>query len=208
MHLLTVISIIFSLLSLYSFFKIIQCTFQAKIFHSVRYLIATFIFATFAALFFLIHISLNQWTQAEFNQKIATVIVGQGNNQNYCVHVNLLHNKNNVCHAISGDQWIVTAQIVQFKAWLRYFGFGPFYRFGIISGLYNNIQQENTKKKTAYNLQDRADFDLWKIIKNHPTIASYFISYQYGSAVFMPLIPNAKYDIYLSSTGLVAKKDK
>jgi hypothetical protein len=109
---------------------------------------------------------------------------------------------------ISGDQWIVTAQIVQFKSWLRYFGFGPFYRFGMIAGLYNDVQQENTKKKQAYKLQDNDNFDLWELIKNHPSIASFFVSYQYGNAVFMPLIPNTKYDIYLSSTGLVAKKDK
>lgn len=102
---------------------------------------------------------------------------------------------------ILGDQWQLDMRLLTWKGPFLTLGFEPIYRFERLSGRYANIDDERLKQRTVYPLNTSSFVDLWRISQ----IFDFWLHANYGSSLFMPLTDNAKYTIFLSARGLVAK---
>ena len=102
---------------------------------------------------------------------------------------------------INGDEWQLDARIIRFGGPFGWLGVKPGYRLERISGRYHSIDQERSGKRTVEAVGDESWPDLWVLDQtwNLP-----FMEGIYGSATYMPLKDGARYDIRLSSSGLVA----
>ncbi|TNF69287.1 MAG: hypothetical protein EP298_03890 [Gammaproteobacteria bacterium] len=209
MVVIKIICLIFALCAIYSFYKIIKSAFQAKTISTIKHLTSTLIFSILSSTLFLLSIATNQWQSASENTLIASLYITQKTEHDYCINLNFksnkITNKPNRCYHISGDQWMFSAQVIQLKPWLRFLNLKPLYRLGTLSGIYDNIEMEQTQHKTIYPIEQRSSIDLWQLLTNYPTITSWFVEAKYGNAVFMPLINHAQYNIYLTNTGLMSK---
>ncbi|MFC4260477.1 multidrug transporter [Marinobacter lacisalsi] len=101
---------------------------------------------------------------------------------------------------INGDEWQLDARIIRFEGPFGWLGVKPGYRLERISGRYHSLEQERTGNRTVEAVGDESWPDLWQLDQtwNLP-----FMEGLYGSATYMPLKDGARYDIRLSSSGLV-----
>lgn len=205
MILFKLLSIFLILCAIYSFFKTIQYAFKTRILTALRHLASTLVFSSLASIIFLLCIAISQWQIATDSRPIANLYIQKAADYSYRIKLNLQNNSDDEYYLISGDQWELSAQIIQPKPWLSFFNLKPLYRFSTLSGLYNDIELERTSIKTIYPIEAQSKIDLWHLIKTFPTIASFFIQAKYGNAVFMPLHDHAHYLIYLTNSGLTSR---
>lgn len=102
---------------------------------------------------------------------------------------------------ILGDQWQIDLRLLTWKGPFLTLGVEPLYRFDRISGRYTNIEDERLKQRAVYPLDSSNLVDLWRISQSF----DFWLHANYGSSLFMPLKDKARYAIFLSARGLVAK---
>ncbi|GGY82163.1 multidrug transporter [Marinobacter zhanjiangensis] len=101
---------------------------------------------------------------------------------------------------INGDEWQLDARIIRFGGPFGWLGVKPGYRLEHISGRYRSREAERNGNHRVGIVGDQSWPDLWQLDQtwNLP-----FLKGTLGSASYRPLRDGARYDIRLSSGGLV-----
>ena len=105
---------------------------------------------------------------------------------------------------LRGDEWLVDARMIKWKAIANLLGFDTVYRLERISGRYSAIEDEKTLPRTVYDLNAPGKVNLWDLIHEHHDWLPWFDA-MYGSASFLPMADGALYEIKISPTGLLAR---
>ena len=153
----------------------------------------------------LIALDLFTYRQLLVDRTIATISFTQRDEQLY--DAVLVYNSGDEQQAfeLSGDQWQLDARILQWSTTLQQWGLKPAYRLDRISGRYITLDDENTKRRTAYALSDSlTGVDIWLWLKSANTQLPIINAY-YGSATFLPMVDGGQYSIALSSSGLLSR---
>ena len=106
---------------------------------------------------------------------------------------------------LSGDEWQIDARILKWHGWAQLLGLDAQYRLDRISGRYTDIDEELTKKRTVYALNDFNEIDYWSMMKDYKKWIPFVDAY-YGSATYLPMIDNSIYSLSLTQSGLIARK--
>lgn len=106
---------------------------------------------------------------------------------------------------LRGDQWQIDARVMKLKKPIGAFGLAPAYRLERIGGRYFDLKQELSTERTVFQLESpHYGLDFWSWLNRHPQWMP-FIDATYGNATYLPFADKARFNVYLSATGLLAR---
>lgn len=103
---------------------------------------------------------------------------------------------------LRGQEWMLQARVLKWQGWLELLGFQPQYQLRRLSGRYADVAQARSAPRTVYALAPARGFDAWA---RAGWLRKPLIDALYGSAVYLPMAPQAEYEISLGRTGLIAR---
>ncbi|OGN51047.1 MAG: hypothetical protein A2352_00355 [Caulobacterales bacterium RIFOXYB1_FULL_67_16] len=119
-----------------------------------------------------------------------------------------------VLYPVHGDDWRIEAQVLKWKPWANVMGLDSQYRLDRLSGRYRSVEQELHGERSAYDLAAAASnarngavpfkVEAWDAIRRYrPYVDA--ADTLYGSAAYMPMADGARYEVWITQSGLVAR---
>jgi hypothetical protein len=108
-------------------------------------------------------------------------------------------------YPLAGDEFYVDARILKFRPVANLLGLHTQYELDRISGRYTTLDDERTEPRTLYPLSSTEPIDLFALRRNHPWLAP-LVDAEYGSATFTPIEDEARFEVRLSTTGLLVRR--
>jgi hypothetical protein len=103
-----------------------------------------------------------------------------------------------------GDEWQMDARVLKWRPMALILGFDTVYRLDRLSGRYHDILEETSLPRTVYSLSDDPGFDIWTLVRRHARWIPW-VDALYGSATYMPMVDGARYGVFISASGLLAR---
>jgi len=109
-------------------------------------------------------------------------------------------------YPIHGDDWRIEARVLKWKPWANVLGLDSQYQLDRLSGRYEDTEAELHAERSVYDLRPAPSqrVDLWKLARRYgkrwPVVDTL-----YGSAAFMPMAEGAKYEVWITQSGLIAR---
>ncbi|CAN5172185.1 hypothetical protein BH10PSE2_BH10PSE2_27750 [soil metagenome] len=118
-------------------------------------------------------------------------------------------------YPVNGDEWRIEAQVLKWKPWANVLGLNTQYRLDRLSGRYENIEQERTGARSVHALSgpyaEGADpgvipwrIDVWDAARRYRRYVD-AVDTLYGGAAYMPMADGARYEVWVTQSGLVAR---
>lgn len=107
-------------------------------------------------------------------------------------------------YSLPGDQWEVNARILKWTPKANLLGLHTAYRLNLIKGIYQNAEDESTRPHQAYALSVGQDW-VWTLLSRYGKYLP-FVEAVYGNAVSDSVEPGGVYEIFVTTSGLSAKK--
>lgn len=114
-------------------------------------------------------------------------------------------------YPLHGDEWRIEAQVLKWKPWANVLGLDAQYRLDRLSGRYNSVDQEINATRSVHPLSggDAVAGLPWKIsawdaARKHRRYVD-AVDTLYGGGAYMPMADGARYEIWLTQSGLVAR---
>jgi len=104
-----------------------------------------------------------------------------------------------------GDQLYVDARILKWKAWANLLGLHTAYELERIGGRYADIEAERDRPRSVYLLREPALLDVFALRRTQPWLAP-LLDAEYGSASFIASDAAARYELRVSTTGLLIRQ--
>lgn len=104
-----------------------------------------------------------------------------------------------------GDEWQLDVRMIKWKDWLTFLGKSPLYRLDRLSGRYIDVEDARRNGQTMYALTETSGIDVWAFAR-HAGEWLPGIDAAYGSSVYLPMGDGLSYVVFISPTGLVARK--
>src|SRR3989440_5485251 len=115
----------------------------------------------------------------------------------------LLPDKRLAMYDLAGDALYMDAHILKWHPWVNLLGLHTSYELDRVAGRYNEVSDERAKPRTAYELARPASIDLFSIARRH--LLGPLVDAEYGSAPFVPGTRPARYEVRVSTTGLLMR---
>lgn len=107
-------------------------------------------------------------------------------------------------NTLKGDEWLLEVRVLKWHHMANLFGLDSQYRLDRIRGRYRSIDQEKSEAPSVYNLSNEYGLDLWEIARGYPDWIK-VVDAIYGSATYLPMADQAKFKVFLTQSGLIAK---
>ena len=114
-------------------------------------------------------------------------------------------------YPLHGDDWRVEAQVLKWKPWANVLGLDTQYRLDRLSGRYQRIDQEINAERSVHALSggDEPDalpwrVDAWDVARRYRRYVN-AVDTLYGGAAYMPMANNARYEVWITQSGLIAR---
>lgn len=115
-------------------------------------------------------------------------------------------------YPLHGDEWRIEAQVLKWKPWANVLGLDAQYRLDRLSGRYRSVQQEIEAERSVHPLAggDAGPdwlpwrLDAWELARRHRRYVD-AVDTLYGGAAYMPMADGARYEIWITQSGLVAR---
>ncbi|MFQ5604453.1 MAG: hypothetical protein ACE5HS_14380 [bacterium] len=105
---------------------------------------------------------------------------------------------------LNGDQWALEGQILKWDDWLNFFGVHTMFKMTRVRGRYVNFQDEIDNPPSVYSLVEHEEDPQWRwLFKYGHKIR--FVTAVYGNTVFTYPSTNQVYEIFVSTSGFMAK---
>jgi hypothetical protein len=105
---------------------------------------------------------------------------------------------------IQGDELYVDAHILKWKNWAQWFGLRNLYKLDRIGGRYASIEDEQSKPRSLFALDDGIGPDLYELRKRWSWLSP-LVDAQYGSAAFVPADSETAFALALGPSGLIIR---
>jgi hypothetical protein len=115
----------------------------------------------------------------------------------------LLPDKRLAMYDLAGDALYMDAHILKWHPWVNLLGLHTSYELDRVAGRYNEVSDERAKPRTAYELARPAGIDLFSIARRH--LLGPLVDAEYGSAAFVPGTRPARFEVRVSTTGLLMR---
>jgi hypothetical protein len=107
--------------------------------------------------------------------------------------------------AVRGDQVLVDARILKWRYIGNVLGLHTQYELDRLSGRYVNIEDERRLERTVHSLQSKKPVDLYDLVQRY-TFLSFLVDAEYGSATYIDVRQPARFDVMVSTTGLLVRE--
>lgn len=109
-----------------------------------------------------------------------------------------------VTYELVGDEIYVDAHVLKWKPMANVLGLHTAYELDRVTGRYRDIRQERSKERTVYSLADENPVDLFGLRRRYTFLAP-LLDAEYGSGTFVPVTRVAKFEVRVSTTGLLIR---
>ena len=134
----------------------------------------------------------------------ATVTVRPGAEQQFTADV-LFPDGRQATFALAGDQIYVDAHILKWKPLANFLGLHTAYELDRVAGRYRELTQERTGPRTVFSLAEDKPVNIFHLRQRY-AVLSPLLDVEYGSATFVPADRPAKYEVRVSTTGLLVRE--
>jgi len=107
--------------------------------------------------------------------------------------------------AIDGDALYIDAHILKWRPLFNLLGLHTGYELDRIGGRYDAVEDERLLPHTVYDLSPDRLIDLFGFVRRHPTLLAPLVDAQYGSGTFIGVDRPARYEVLVSTTGLLIR---
>ncbi|WP_332653779.1 hypothetical protein [Brevundimonas sp.] len=115
-------------------------------------------------------------------------------------------------YPLHGDEWRIEAQVLKWKPWANVLGLDTQYRLDRLSGRYRSIDQEINATRSVHPLaadEVGPKWVPWKV-SAWDTARRYrryvdAVDTLYGGGAYMPMADGARYEVWITQSGLVAR---
>jgi len=145
-------------------------------------------------------VSFFPYTSYKEGVHLVGVDINQIENQHFKLTLSFLGSEP-ISYNIYGDMWQLDARIITWNDFFSTLGLDAVYRLDRLSGRYHLMEDEVTKQRSVFSLQDQNRFiDVWRIVSENVWIPG--VKARYGSGAFVPMADGAMYSILLGREGL------
>lgn len=107
-------------------------------------------------------------------------------------------------YTLHGDEWQLDARILRWSGPALLGGLDSLYRLERLSGRYRDVASERSLERSVHALAADGGIDLWALAREHQRWLP-FIDTVYGNATYLPMIDDARYQVIMTQTGLLAR---
>lgn len=108
-------------------------------------------------------------------------------------------------YPLAGDEFYVDARILKWKPVANILGLHTDYALDRISGRYRSLAEEQARPRTIYPLSSEQPLDLFELRRSYPLLAP-LVDAEYGSATFTPVEDEGRFEVRLSTSGLLVRR--
>ncbi len=108
-------------------------------------------------------------------------------------------------YTLAGDELYVDAHILKWQPWANVLGLHTVYELDRVAGRYRDLAQEQRQPRTALSLAPQRGVDLFSLRQRY-TLLRPLLDAEYGSATFADADSPARYEVRVSTTGLLIRK--
>jgi hypothetical protein len=164
---------------------------------------------------FLLASNLDTYKRLNYDQAVAEVAFQKLSEQQYRAVIRSLESGHQQVVDISGDEWQLGAQLLDWQGMLTIFGTDASYRLRRISGRHADTSEQQQQLSSTSLVPESSlipgslpikleKFDLWQFADSCQDWL-YGVAAGYSSMVFLPMTDGARYDVAISENGLVAR---
>jgi len=106
--------------------------------------------------------------------------------------------------ALAGDQFYVDARILKWHSWANLLGLHTAYELDRVAGRYEDLEDERTQPRTVFSLASDRRVDAFTLRRRFAWLAP-LLDAEYGSATFAGADRPTKYEVRVSTTGLLVR---
>lgn len=162
---------------------------------------------TAAALFATLSVATQGYRALTREEVVARITTRKLGPQSFEARVELPGEEGFRTYALAGDQLYVDARILKWKPIINVFGLHTAYELDRIGGRYLDLEEEKTGERTLHGLGTKKpmDLDLFALRKAHPLLAP-LVDAEYGSGTFIAPSDRGRYEIRVSTSGLLVRE--
>jgi hypothetical protein len=108
-------------------------------------------------------------------------------------------------YEIDGDALYVDGHIVKWHPLANVLGLHTAYRLDRVAGRYESIDDERNRPRTVHPLANAQPLDIFRLTRRYAFLAP-IVDAEYGSATFVSSREPARFEIRVSTTGLMARR--
>lgn len=107
---------------------------------------------------------------------------------------------------LAGDELYLDAQIVKWHSGANFLGLHTAYEFDRVAGRYRLLDHEQQRARTVYSLKSERPLgmDIFALARRYPSLQA-LVDAEYGSATFVPAEDVVRYEVRVSTSGLLAR---
>jgi len=106
--------------------------------------------------------------------------------------------------AVAGDQLLVDAHILKWHPFGNILGLHTQYELDRLTGRYEDIEDERAATRTVHSLKTDKPVDLFHLVRRY-TLLALLVDAEYGSATFIRVDRPARFEVRVSTTGLLVR---
>lgn len=106
--------------------------------------------------------------------------------------------------AVSGDQVLVDARILKWRSVGNLLGLRTQYELERLTGRYVGIDDERAAPRTVHSLGPDRPLDLYDLLERY-SLLGLLVDAEYGSATFVDVTEPARFEVRVSTTGLLIR---
>lgn len=107
--------------------------------------------------------------------------------------------------ALAGDEFVIEARILKWHPWANLLGVHTAYELDRVSGRYRRLEDEQTRPRTVHALAAEHPVDLFAWRQRLPWLAP-LVDAEYGSGTFTRADRPARFEVRVSTTGLLVRE--
>jgi len=176
---------------------------KRKVLGALRNFTFTLLMLVLALLFATITLSLKGYKALTHEELAATVEIRPVSDQKFLVRFTFPDSTESD-YELAGDELYVDAHILKWKSFANLLGLHTFYELDRVAGRYSEIEEETSKNRTVYSLAEEKSIDIFNLRLKYKLL-SFLLDAEYGSATFINVSSSAKFNIMVSTTGLLIR---
>jgi hypothetical protein len=205
MDLVVLLSLIGAGLALVSFVAGVITLRRRRLFGTAFSFVLGLLFLTLALLFLTISVSTRGYRALTHEETAATIETRPTGVQQFQATVTFVDGRSQT-YVVAGDQIYIDAHILKWKPIANVLGLHTAYELDRIGGRYIDIEQEREGKRSLYSLKQPKVLDMFSLRQSYSMLAP-LLDTEYGSATFIAVDEQATFEIRVSTTGLLIRRE-
>ena len=161
------------------------------------------LFLSLGGLFAVLSVATQGYRALTSEQVAADVEITPMGQQRFSAHFHFPDGRDTT-FALSGDEIYIDAHILKWKSFANVLGLHTAYELDRVGGRYRDLADEQAKTRTIYALSRAKPLDMFDLRRRYVLLAP-LLDAEYGSATFVGATEPARFELRVSTSGLLIR---